>query len=250
MDILQSIRKYIGDKGTERLDIRAALIDMDGVLYDSMKMHTIAWHRLAGELGIDSQRDEFYLYEGMTGVATINLLYRRAFGKEVSEQEAKEIYARKTRYFAELGPVAMMPGAVDMLAVLRDSGITRVLVTGSGQHSILTRISHDYPGIFDDDKRVTAHDVTHGKPHPEPYLMGAKKAGVPPCQCMVIENAPLGVEAGKAAGCFTVGITTGPIPEASMLRAGADVVFPSMPVFAHALPQLLAAARDLSSYSL
>ena len=60
---------------------RAALIDMDGVLYDSMKYHTLAWRQMMGEYGLDIPRDEFYLYEGMTGAATIDLIWEREFGK-------------------------------------------------------------------------------------------------------------------------------------------------------------------------
>lgn len=60
---------------------------------------------------------------------------------------------------------------------------------------------------------------------------------------MVIENAPLGVKAGKAAGCFTVAVTTGPIPEQEMTKSGADIVYGSMSRFADALPQLIEAMR-------
>ena len=62
----------------------AALIDMDGVLYDSMKWHTLAWKKMMESVGVECDRDEFYLYEGMTGEATIDLLFRRAFGHHAS----------------------------------------------------------------------------------------------------------------------------------------------------------------------
>lgn len=241
----EHIKKYVQANGLERLDITAALIDMDGVLYDSMKYHTIAWHRLATELGIPSTRDEFYLYEGMTGTAIINLIFNRTFGKGVDDEEAKRLYSIKAKYFLEVGKVETMPDADRMLNTLRNNGIDRVLVTGSAQASILERLEVDYPGLFAPDKRVTALDVTNGKPHPEPYLRGAEKAGCTPDKCIVIENAPLGVKAGKAAGCFVIGITTGPIPEDKMKEAGADLVFASMTEFADALPELIAALKGL-----
>lgn len=224
---------------TENLVFKAALIDMDGVLYDSMKYHTLAWKRLADELGINTTEDEFYIYEGMTGTGIINLLYNREFGKGVDDEEAKRLYEIKARYFLEVGNVEVMPHADRMVNALKNAGLKRVLVTGSGQASILERVSKDYPGIFDEDKRVTAHDVKNGKPHPEPYLKGMEKAGCTAEQCIVIENAPLGIKAGKAAGCFVIGITTGPIPREVMLDAGADLVFDSMEQFADALPELL-----------
>lgn len=128
-----------------------------------------------------------------------------------------------------------------MLATLRSAGIKRVLVTGSGQHSLLDRLNADYPGIFSEDLKVTALDVKRGKPDPEPYLMGLEKAGVKAENAIVIENAPLGVKAGNASGCFTVGITTGPIPEDVMTENGADIVYPTMTAFADALTDIIAA---------
>lgn len=218
---------------------RAALIDMDGTLYDSMKNHTAAWYRLISEAGIPCTRDEFYLYEGRTGAATINLLVNRAWGRDATDLEKAEMYHRKTLYFNELPPVEPMPGAADMLATLAGAGIQRVLVTGSGQNSLLSRLDTDFPGIFTSEMRVTSRDVTHGKPHPEPFIRAMQLAHVSPSQSIVIENAPLGVEAGDRAGAFTIGVTTGPIPVEEMERAGAAIVFPSMEEFAAALPTLL-----------
>ncbi len=245
-DEQKAIDKHFADERLSNTGVKAALIDMDGVLYDSMKGHTAAWFRMATELGIECTRDEFYAYEGMTGAATINILFRRAYGRDASPDEVKELYGRKVKYFIEMGEPEMMPGAAEMLNTLRQAGVTRVLVTGSGQHSILDRLDHDYPGIFDPDKRVTALNVSHGKPDPEPYLKGLQLAGCQACEAIVIENAPLGVLAGHRSGCFTVGITTGPIPEADMKDAGADIVYPSMPEFASRLPILLNAFNQNS----
>lgn len=218
---------------------RAALIDMDGTLYDSMKNHTASWYRLMTEAGIPCTREEFYLYEGRTGASTINHLFNRELHRDATDREKEELYHKKTAYFTELPPVEPMPGAADMLNTLRDAGLTRVLVTGSGQNSLLSRIDTDYPGIFAPDMRITARNVTHGKPHPEPFIRAMQLARVSPSQAIVIENAPLGIEAGDRAGAFTIGVTTGPIPVEEMECAGAAIVFPSMPAFAEALPSLL-----------
>lgn len=226
--------------------LRAALIDMDGVLYDSMPGHTLAWQRLMKQQGVDCTREEFYLYEGMTGPATIDMLFRRAFGRGCGAEEAAELYAIKTRYFRELGPAKPMPGASRMLAALERAGLRRVLVTGSGQKSLLDNLDRDYPGAFCTHLRVTAHDVSHGKPDPEPYLLGARKAGVAPERAIVIENAPLGVRAGKAAGCFTVAVTTGPIPREEFEKEGADMIFPSMEAFADFLEEEIERSDELS----
>lgn len=218
---------------------RYALIDMDGVLYDSMPFHALAWQRMMAEQGIDTDRDEFFLYEGMTGKATVDLIFQRELGRHATDEEALRLYRRKADIFVEMGEKRKMPGAARMLSVLMERGIGRVLVTGSAQHSLLDRLDMDYPGAFPAGKRVTALDVTHGKPDPEPYLKGLEKAGVKSDEAFVIENAPLGVRAGKAAGLFTIAVTTGPIPREAFEREGADLIFPSMDAFADALPELL-----------
>ncbi len=220
-------------------NIFAALIDMDGVLYDSMKYHTLAWHRLISELGIPCSREEFYLYEGMTGAATINLLFQRHFGHDCPADEIKSLYQRKTEYFVEMGKKEPMPGADQMLKILMDAGWRRVLVTGSAQNSLISHLNNDYPGAFRNDMRITALDVVNGKPDPEPYLKGLQKSGAEKNNVIVIENAPLGVRAGKNAGMFTVAVTTGPIPHDKFVEEGADLIFPSMPDFADALPEII-----------
>ena len=213
--------------------IKAALIDMDGVLYDSMPFHANAWHKLFTELGVkNSNPDEYYLYEGMTGADTIGMILKRELNQDTTEEERKTLYSKKSELFRNLGEKKVMPGASDMLKALKEKGLTTVLVTGSAQSTLLDGIESDYPGYFPKERMVTALDVDHGKPHPEPYLRGLQKAGVGASEAIVIENAPLGVRSGKAAGLFTIAVTTGPIPAAEFEKEGADLIFPNMPTFA------------------
>lgn len=229
-------------KPTFPQNLRAALIDMDGVLYDSMPHHAKAWHQMFSEIGIDTVPEEFFLYEGMTGGDTINLVIRRECGRDATPDEKKNLYARKAELFVNSGEKRPMPGAARMLRVLMERGIDRVLVTGSAQSSLLNSLEHDYPGAFPKFKRVTALDVAHGKPDPEPYLKGAEKAAAGGSEVMVVENAPLGVRAGKSAGFFTVAVTTGPIPREEFEKEGADMIFDSMNDFADWLEQNLKGA--------
>lgn len=203
---------------------KAALIDMDGVLYDSMPRHALAWHATMLEEGLDIPADEFFLYEGMTGPATINLLMGREKGIILSLEECSEIYSRKAERFRAMGQPEMMPGAKEKIALLKQNGIKTILVTGSAQNTLLSRLEIDYPGVFPPDRRVTALDVVNGKPHPEPYLRGLEKAGVAAEEAVVIENAPLGVRAGKAAGIYTIAWMTGPIPRAAFEAENADLI--------------------------
>lgn len=225
---------------------RAALIDMDGTLYDSMKNHSAAWYRLMTEAGIKCTREEFYLYEGRTGASTINLLFNRELGRDATDAEKEDYYHKKTLYFNQLPTVEVMPGAREMVSIFKEVGMQRVLVTGSGQSSVLNRISEDFPVLFSDGMRVTSRDVKHGKPHPEPFIRAMQLARVTPSQSIVVENAPLGVEAGDRAGAFTIGVTTGPIPKQAMVDAGAAIVFDSMPELAEKLPALLLSLLTVS----
>lgn len=223
-----ALRQFLQEKHSGHFQLKALLFDMDGVLFDSMKNHTLAWYRTISALGIACTRDEFYLYEGCTGAGTINLLFNRTYGRNATEEEINRIYAEKSRYFNELPEAGPMSSVGKLLERVVSRGITPVLVTGSGQRSLLDRLDGVFPGVFKPELMVTALDVKYGKPHPEPYLKGLEKAGVTMSEAMVIENAPMGVKSAVAAGLFTLAVNTGPIPENDLIEAGANVLFPDM----------------------
>lgn len=207
---------------------RAALFDMDGTLYDSMPNHVAAWQQMLAEAGIKVDSEEILLAEGRTGTDTVRMIFRRYLGQEISDDECRRLYRRKAELFACMPPVCLMPGAQELVGAVREAGMITVLVTGSGQNSLLHRLEEDFPGAFPENRRVTAYNVTHGKPHPEPYLRGMEMAGVTPSEAIAFDNAPLGVESASAADAFTVGVITGAIPQESLVNAGADIVFTSM----------------------
>lgn len=217
------------------MPIKAVLFDMDGVLYDSMPNHAKAWSTAVTEFGLSMSPHEAYLHEGRTGHGTINILAQRHWGRNATTEEMERIYAAKSALFNTCPEPQPMPGAAQLLQSIRSLGLTIVLVTGSAQHSLLTRLAHDFHGIFSAERMVTAFDVKHGKPHPEPYLMGLEKAGVSASEAVVIENAPLGVEAAHAAGIYTIAVNTGPLSPKVLLDAGADIVLPREGGFAQAL---------------
>ena len=217
------------------MPIKAVLFDMDGVLYDSMPNHAKAWSTAVTEFGLSMSPHEAYLHEGRTGHGTINILAQRHWGRNATTEEMERIYAAKSALFNTCPEPQPMPGAAQLLQSIRSLGLTIVLVTGSAQHSLLTRLAQDFPGIFSAERMVTAFDVKHGKPHPEPYLMGLEKAGVSASEAIVIENAPLGVEAAHAAGIYTIAVNTGPLSPKVLLDAGADIVLPREGGFAQAL---------------
>ena len=220
MNIAHVIDRFRGKHHYATVRLKAVLFDMDGVLFDSMKNHTLAWYKAISELGIPCEQNEFYQYEGAT--------FKRAYGREATEGEIEDIYEEKSRFFNHLPEANVMPGAKELLKQVKEAGLIPVLVTGSGQRSLLGRLNREFPGIFSPEHMVTAFDVRHGKPNPEPYLKGLQKADVCAGEAMVVENAPLGVKAGVAAGIFTVAVNTGPIPDEQLRKAGANLIFPDM----------------------
>lgn len=115
-----------------------------------------------------------------------------------------------------------------------------VLVTGSGQPSLLDRIDSHFPDTFSPETMVTAFDVVNGKPDPEPYLMGLEKGGkLTPNQALVIENAPLGIESAAAAGIFTIAVNTGLLSDELLMDAGASLLFHSMTELLDNLPEII-----------
>ena len=201
---------------------------MDGVLFDSMRNHADAWHEAMKQYGMHLSREEAYMHEGRTGAGTINIVSKRQRGREASEEEIKEIYRTKSDLFNSLPKAERMPGAHELLKKVKADGLIPVIVTGSGQTSLLDRLNHNFPDVFKAELMVTAFDVKYGKPNPEPYLMALKKANVHPNEAIVVENAPLGVQAGVAAGIFTVAVNTGPLPDNALTDQGANLLFHSM----------------------
>ncbi|MBO5025132.1 MAG: HAD hydrolase-like protein [Bacteroidaceae bacterium] len=220
---------YLKNKGLDGMSLVSAMFDMDGVLFDSMKNHAHCWHKTMAHFGMNMSLEEAYMHEGRTGAGTINLVSMRERGYESNPEEIEEIYGYKSRLFNACPEAPRMPGAYELLKQVKASGIVPVLVTGSGQKSLIERLNHNFPDIFRPHLMVTAFDVKYGKPNPEPYLMGLQKAGnLVVNQSMVIENAPLGVKAGVASGCFTIAVNTGPLPDSALLEQGANLLFSSM----------------------
>ena len=207
---------------------KAVLFDMDGVLFNSMPNHAQSWHKSMATFGLEMSPEEAYTYEGMRGVETIKLIARRQWGREISDEEAQKMYDVKSAAYRQCPKAEKMECAEQLMHKIKAQGLKIVIVTGSGQHSLLNSLETEFPGLVSHDLIVTGFDVTHGKPDPEPYLRGLEKAGISPEEGIVVENAPLGVRAGVAAGIFTIAVNTGPLSDETLAREGADIVMPSM----------------------
>jgi HAD superfamily hydrolase (TIGR01509 family) len=226
-----TIKHYLESHGFGHFCPKAVLFDMDGVIYDSMPNHALAWHEAMDSYGIDMPYSGAYEYEGMRGVETIKLLTRQQWGKTVSDEEAMKMYQHKSRLFAEhcrQTPATIMPGIKTLMEQIKARGMKICVVTGSGQHTLLGKLLTDFQGLLTAELMVTAFDVSHGKPDPEPYIIGSRKCEVEPWEAIVVENAPLGVRAAHAARCFTIAVNSGPLPDAALASERADLSYPKM----------------------
>jgi HAD superfamily hydrolase (TIGR01509 family) len=220
--------KFIQARNYPAFQPKAIFFDMDGVLFDSMKSHATAWVEALKQTGLPFTEYEAYMNEGRTGASTIDGVFVQAHGRKATEEEKQHIYRLKSRLFEKCGKTERMPYALELLRKIQAQQLEIFVVTGSGQPTLLDSLENNFPGVFHKEKMVTAFDVKHGKPHPEPYLRALKKSGLNPWEVLVIENAPLGVASATAAGLFTIGINTGPLNPEVLAESGASIVLDGM----------------------
>jgi beta-phosphoglucomutase len=205
--------------------IRAILFDMDGVLVDSMSYHMQSWMQLLENYGIIVTERFIYEHEGAMGIDIIRNLFHKT-GLEVNGEQILEIYDRQNRIFREeyLGKVRLYPETLTLIDGFQQRGLRLGLVTSS-RMNLVEQIWEDHQYLDRFDAIVTADDVTRFKPNPDPYLKALEKLKQEPESCLVVENAPAGIEAAKAAGlrCYAV-LTT--LPQESLYQA--DKTFPDL----------------------
>ena len=212
--------------------IKAAFFDMDGVLYDTMRHHASAWEEASAMCGIPCAAEEIFFLEGRTGASTIDLLTRRHHNRPATNEEKQHIYTLKAKLFNARNKGEQMPGALDVMRAGKAMGLFMSVVTGSGQEGVLDKMKREFGDYIAPNSTVSALDVQHGKPHPEPYLIALKKSGVNTNEAVVIENAPLGIQAARAAGLACIAVNTGPLDDQILWDAGATLLYPSMTALA------------------
>ncbi|MBR1995765.1 MAG: HAD family phosphatase [Paludibacteraceae bacterium] len=228
----------------ERLEKQKAyFFDMDGVLFNSMPNHAIAWEEVMKKYGLPFTAYDCYVNEGRTGESVIREAMWKARNRDATPEEVKTIYAEKSARFHELaeqqvcggkgvsdveskGGTPPIEGVADVLRLVQSRGDQIWVVTGSGQLTLIDSLQAVFPSVFQRDRIICGLDVMHGKPDPEPYLKAWERSGLEKEQCVVIENAPLGIRSGKAAGLTVYAVNTGILTREDL--AEADEVFDSM----------------------
>jgi len=215
--------------------------DMDGVLFNSLPNHARAWEIVMARHGLHFTQRDCYMQEGCTSRDVILNAYKQQKPElNISLEEVEAFYKEKGEKFVELGGAKPMPYAYEVLKAIKATPGTQIwLVTGSAQLTLLDQLNSAFPGIFVRERMITAFECPHGKPRPEPYLKAWEKSGLPKEDCCVIENAPLGLQAARAADLFTVILNTGVLVYEDFAPWKPDVFLPDMKALLDYLPQLL-----------
>jgi sugar-phosphatase len=194
-----------------QINCSALLFDLDGVLINSTPAVARVWRNWAIEHGFNPE-EVVSRAHGRPSLTTV----REYLPTADHEAENREVERREIE---DLEGVVPLPGALDLLASLPSDRWT--IVTSCTRPLAEVRIKA--AGLPLPKKMITSNDITHGKPHPEPYLKGAMILGFPSTECVVLEDVPAGVRAGKGAGAKVVAFTT-TVGDAALREAGADWV--------------------------
>jgi sugar-phosphatase len=174
----------------------AILFDLDGVLVDSTRQVDREWREWAARRGVDGDAVMAIAH----GVRTIEVIRRVAPYLDVEAEAA----AIENHEAGDQRGVTVMPGALDLVRSIPE-GRWGVVTSGS---RLLASNRLRYCGLPVPEVLVTSDDVVNGKPHPEPYLMGAERLGFAPAECLVIEDAPAGIESARAGGMKVIGMAS------------------------------------------
>ncbi len=201
---------------------KTVLLDMDGVVMDSMPYHIKSWTQAAREFGFFLDESELYLHEGAISLDGSKKVFENGSCKCNRDIFAQILDRQKEIFFAKfLDAVRPFDNVCDMLSLLNSRGKRLGLVTSSHQ-DILDMILPEYLQDFF-DVVVTGDSIARPKPFPDPYINALERLSSNSEEAIVIENAPAGIKAAKASGCMCIAICTTLEPQ-HLQEAGADIV--------------------------
>lgn len=193
--------------------IRGIIFDLDGVLVSTDEMHYQAWKRLAKELGITGfTREDNRRQRGVSRMASLEIVLEKS-EQTYTEEEKAALAERKNNYYLELladmDDSAVLTGVKDVLKELKDRGLLLAVGSASKNAPVILEKTGLLPYL---DKVSCGLDTTKSKPDPEVFLIAAQKLGLPPEECLVVEDSAAGIEAAAAGNMKSLGV--GPFYEA------------------------------------
>ncbi len=184
----------------------AAIFDMDGVLVDSYQAHYASWKAVAAEQGRIVTEEEFAATFGRTSREIIAALWSQ---DRYGDEQVRRMDQRKEAAFRRIveKDFPAMAGADALLKALAKDGF-RLAVGSSGPPENIALVLDRLGATERFQAVVSGMDVTRGKPDPQVFLIAAERLEIPPRQCVVVEDAPAGVAAARAAGMKSVGFAS------------------------------------------
>jgi beta-phosphoglucomutase len=225
----------ISEKIIQNGNLKAVLFDMDGVLVDSMNYHLKSWKELLGSFKVYVPDQFIFENEGAMAPEIISELFRK-HDNPIDEKQIVDIYRAQNSIFLTryLSQVVLYPDSMPLLAQLKNKGLLLGMVTGSRRNIIDKIWGQEALACF--STIISADDTNRFKPYPDPYLKAIKNIKLEPSNCLVIENAPAGIQSAFSAGipCFAISST---LPYESLSLA--QQVFPNLKSLSNYLEKII-----------
>lgn len=214
--------------------IKAVIFDLDGVLVTTDELHFEAWKALADKLGInDFTKADNVRQRGVSRMASLEVVLEktdRAFSEEEKlalAEEKNEIYVRS---LSALSETDVLSGANEFIDYLKSKGI-KTAVGSASKNTPLILEKTKLAGKF--DAVSCGLDTTKSKPDPEVFLIAAKKLGVAPCDCVVVEDSDAGIEAAKTGGMYAIAVGAAEYnPKADIAIKDLESLYRALTIFA------------------
>lgn len=188
---------------------QAILWDMDGVIVMSGEYHYEAYRELFNEMKVPFSREQYF--DELFGVRNWTII--QTVAGEMPRDEVERLAERKEQKFRRIarGKIEALPGAKEMIDRASEAGLKQAIVSSTPRANI--DLVLEELGLTEAFGAIVAEeDAEKGKPDPEGFLVAAERLGVEPAGCVVIEDAPAGIEAGNAGGMRTIGVATTRVP--------------------------------------
>jgi HAD superfamily hydrolase (TIGR01509 family) len=203
--------------------MQALIFDLDGTLVDTVYAHVFAWQQALAESGMAIDGWRVHRRIGMSG-GLFTRAVGRELGRELDAKEAELLQKRHGELFRQILPVPRaLPGAIDLLKFLRDSGIRHAIATSGERPNINTSLQ--ILAVPSETPIVTRSEVLRAKPEPDLFLAAQKKLDVSATECYVVGDAVWDILAARRAGMLSVGLLSGGYGEDELAKAGAFRIY-------------------------